>query len=117
MAFNVLNAGRFSLGASCVGGSKYVLNDRGEICQGTHSVWQAHWRFRADPRKTGGDGHPDICGGIHDLSQRRDMEPAMHAAGEGGDKAQHTMKVLEEYAIESSIGKVYGSEMLDFVGG
>jgi len=25
------------------------------------------------------------------------------------------MKVLEEYAIESSIAKVYGSEMLDYV--
>src|SRR6201984_3576693 len=32
-----------------------------------------------------------------------------------GDKTQNTMKVLEEYAIESSIAKVYGSEMLDFV--
>src|SRR5260370_23624978 len=33
----------------------------------------------------------------------------------GGDKIQNAMKVLEEYAIESSISKVYGSEMLDYV--
>jgi alkylation response protein AidB-like acyl-CoA dehydrogenase len=32
-----------------------------------------------------------------------------------GDKVAHSMRVLEEYAIESSIAKVYGSEMLDFV--
>jgi butyryl-CoA dehydrogenase len=32
-----------------------------------------------------------------------------------GDKVAHSMKVLEEYAIESSIAKVYGSEMLDYV--
>jgi alkylation response protein AidB-like acyl-CoA dehydrogenase len=49
------------------------------------------------------------------------MELAMAAAsGDGskqtqGEKIQVTMKVLEEYAIESSIAKVYGSEMLDFV--
>jgi butyryl-CoA dehydrogenase len=43
------------------------------------------------------------------------MEAAMHAAADFGNKTQNTMKVLEEYAIESSIAKVYGSEMLDFV--
>jgi len=43
------------------------------------------------------------------------MEAAMHAAAGSGNKTQNTMKVLEEYAIESSIAKVYGSEMLDFV--
>ena len=44
------------------------------------------------------------------------IEAAMAAASSGGgDKIQSTMKVLEEYAIESSIAKVYGSEMLDFV--
>src|SRR5581483_10113332 len=41
------------------------------------------------------------------------IEAAMSAAT--GDKTAHSMKVLEEYAIESSIAKVYGSEMLDFV--
>jgi hypothetical protein len=43
------------------------------------------------------------------------IEAAMAAASGSGDKIQNTMKVLEEYAIESSIAKVYGSEMLDFV--
>src|SRR5207247_9362073 len=43
------------------------------------------------------------------------IETAMTAASGSGDKIQNTMKVLEEYAIESSIAKVYGSEMLDFV--
>jgi Acyl-CoA dehydrogenase, C-terminal domain len=43
------------------------------------------------------------------------MEATMHAASGSGDSTQNSMKVLEEYAIESSIAKVYGSEMLDFV--
>src|SRR5438046_8811555 len=43
------------------------------------------------------------------------IEGAMAAAAGADDKIQNTMKVLEEYAIESSIAKVYGSEMLDFV--
>jgi butyryl-CoA dehydrogenase len=43
------------------------------------------------------------------------MEAAMHAAAGSGNKTQNTMQVLEEYAIESSIAKVFGSEMLDFV--
>jgi hypothetical protein len=43
------------------------------------------------------------------------MDRAIAAAGETADKSQQSMKVFEEYAIESSISKVYGSELLDFV--
>jgi butyryl-CoA dehydrogenase len=43
------------------------------------------------------------------------METAMAAAAGSSDKTQQTMRVLEEYAIESSIAKVYGSEMLNYV--
>jgi len=42
------------------------------------------------------------------------MEATMRASEGSGNSVQNTMKVLEEYAIESSIAKVYGSEMLDF---
>ena len=44
------------------------------------------------------------------------IDRAMNAAGAGEDKTKHTMKVLEEYAIECSISKVYGSEALDLRG-
>jgi len=43
------------------------------------------------------------------------MAAADVSAAQGTTRTQQTMKVLEEYAIESSIAKVYGSEMLDFV--
>jgi butyryl-CoA dehydrogenase len=42
------------------------------------------------------------------------MEASMHASAGSGNNVQNTMKVLEEYAIESSIAKIYGSEMLNF---
>src|SRR5207245_2425273 len=51
---------------------------------------------------------------LHEFG-RGNIEGAMAAATGSGDQTQNSMKVLEEYAIESSIAKVYGSEMLDFV--
>jgi Acyl-CoA dehydrogenase, C-terminal domain len=41
------------------------------------------------------------------------IEGAVSAGG--GDKVQQSMRVLEEYAVESSISKVVGSETLDYV--
>jgi hypothetical protein len=43
------------------------------------------------------------------------MDRAIRAAGDAADSSQQSMKGFEEYAIESSISKVYGSELLDFV--
>src|SRR3970040_2923759 len=43
------------------------------------------------------------------------IEAAMDAAHGAPDKTKELMRVLEEYAIESSISKVYGSEALDYV--
>jgi len=113
VAFNVLNAGRFTLGASCVGGAKYVLMTTSKYTKEPQSFRQANWRFRADERKTGGDGHSDFAVESMVYRSAGNIETMMSAAA--GDKVAHSMKVLEEYAIESSIAKVYGSEMLDYV--
>ena len=45
------------------------------------------------------------------------VEAAVSAASAGavaGDNSKQAMQVLEEYAIESSISKVMGSEMADY---
>src|ERR1700752_4890265 len=42
------------------------------------------------------------------------VESAVGGPKSGADKVQQAMQVLEEYAIESSISKVAGSEILDY---
>ncbi len=43
------------------------------------------------------------------------MDRAIAGAGDSADKSHQSMLAFEEYAIESSISKVYGSELLDYV--
>src|ERR1700751_3761184 len=42
------------------------------------------------------------------------IEAAVSSPKSGADKTQQAMQVLEEYAIESSISKVAGSETVDY---
>ena len=91
-------------------------HDRFQIFQRAQSLRQIDRRIRFDEGKAGGNGHPDVRRGVDDLPQRR-LHGSDHARRRRvpATQTQNTMKVLEEYAIESSIAKVYGSEMLDFV--
>src|ERR1700692_2529933 len=115
VAFNVLNAGRFTLGASAVGGSKYVLMSASKYAKERKAFGKQIGEFGLMREKLA-DMAIQIFA-VESMIYRTagNIEAAMHAASGSGDKAQNTMKVLEEYAIESSISKVYGSEMLDFV--
>ena len=60
VAFNILNVGRFTLGAYCLGGSKKVLEALRAIRQGAHRVRPAHRRIRPDPRQAWRNGHPHL---------------------------------------------------------
>src|ERR1700688_3247218 len=115
VAFNVLNAGRFTLGASGVGGSKYVLMTAAKYCKERKAFGKQIGEFGLMREKLAEMAIQIFA--VESMIYRTagNIEAAMHAASGSGDKAQNTMKVLEEYAIESSISKVYGSEMLDFV--
>jgi alkylation response protein AidB-like acyl-CoA dehydrogenase len=115
VAFNVLNAGRFTLGASGVGGSKYVLMTASKYSKERKAFGKQIGEFGLMREKLAEMAIQIF--GVESMIYRTagNLEAAMHAASGSGDKAQNTMKVLEEYAIESSISKVYGSEMLDFV--
>jgi len=115
VAFNVLNAGRFTLGASGVGGSKYVLMTASKYSKERKAFGKQIGEFGLMREKLAEMAIQIFA--VESMIYRTagNLEAAMHAASGSGDKAQNTMKVLEEYAIESSISKVYGSEMLDYV--
>jgi alkylation response protein AidB-like acyl-CoA dehydrogenase len=115
VAFNVLNSGRFTLGASCVGGAKQVLATASKYSKERKAFGKQIGEFGLMKEKLAEMAVQIFA--VESMIYRSAgyMEAAMHAAAGSGNKTQNTMKVLEEYAIESSIAKVYGSEMLDFV--
>src|SRR5579863_9145076 len=116
VAFNILNAGRFTLGASAVGGTKYVLMTASKYAKERKAFRKQIGEFGLMKEKLAEMAIQIFAVESMVYRSSGNIESAMAAAAaSGGDKIQSTMKVLEEYAIESSIAKVYGSEMLDFV--
>jgi len=115
VAFNILNAGRFTLGASCVGGSKHVLMTASRYAKERKAFGKQIGDFGLMKEKLAEMAIQIFAVESMVYRSAGNIETAMTAASGSGDKIQNTMKVLEEYAIESSIAKVYGSEMLDFV--
>jgi butyryl-CoA dehydrogenase len=116
VAFNILNAGRFTLGASCVGGAKNVLATSSKYAKERKAFGKQIGDFGLIREKLAEMAIQIF--GVESMVYRSagNIEAAMAAASvSGGDKIQSAMRVLEEYAIESSIAKVYGSEMLDYV--
>src|ERR1700758_3693676 len=113
VAFNVLNSGRFTLGASGVGGSKHVLMTASKYSKERKAFGKQIGDFGLMREKLAEMAIRIFA--VESMVYRSSGNiQAMVAAGTG-DKTSHSMKVLEEYAIESSIAKVYGSEMLDYV--
>jgi len=119
VAFNILNAGRFTLGASAVGGAKYVLATAAKYAKERKAFGKAIGDFGLMREKLAEMAIRLFAVESMIYRSAGNMETAMASASNNGsenasEKIQNTMKVLEEYAIESSIAKVYGSEMLDF---
>ena len=113
VAFNVLNAGRFTLGASCVGGAKHVLMTASKYTKERKAFGRQIGDFGLMKEKLAEMAIQIFAVESMVYRSAGNIETMMSAAV--GDKVAHSMKVLEEYAIESSIAKVYGSEMLDYV--
>jgi butyryl-CoA dehydrogenase len=115
VAFNILNSGRFTLGASCVGGAKNVLQTSAKYAKERKAFGKQIGDFGLIREKLAEMAIQIF--GVESMVYRSagNIDAAMTAASGSGDRVQNSMKVLEEYAIESSIAKVYGSEMLDFV--
>ena len=115
VAFNILNAGRFSLGAYCMGGAKGILETASKYAKERMAFGKPIGDFGLIRAKLAEMAIRIFA--VESMIYRSAglMERAIAAAGAGADKSQESMKAYEEYAIESSISKVYGSELLDFV--
>ena len=115
VAFNILNAGRFTLGASCIGGAKNVLSTSSKYAKERKAFGKQIGEFGLIREKLAEMAVQIFAVESMVYRSAGNIEAAMDAASaSGSDKIQNAMKVLEEYAIESSIAKVYGSEMLDY---
>jgi alkylation response protein AidB-like acyl-CoA dehydrogenase len=118
VAFDILNAGRLSLGASCLGGAKYVLGLCCKYAQERRAFGKPIGEFGLIREKLAEMTVRIFA--VESMIYR--TAGAMHAAMSGapapGQAARHgaqqAMEVHEEYAIECSLAKVSGSEMLDF---
>jgi len=112
VAFNTLNAGRLTLGVSCLGGSKEALMESSKYAKERTAFGKQLAEFGLIKAKLG-----EMAIRIYALDsmiyRTAGMIEAAFSPSEA-DKVKQAMQVLEEYAIESSISKVMGSETLDY---
>src|SRR6266852_134482 len=115
VALNILNAGRFTLGAYCMGAAKHTLEIASKYARERTAFGKPIGEFGLIREKLAEIAIRIFA--VESMIYRSAglMDLAIAAAGSGADKSQQSMKAFEEYAIESSISKVYGSELLDFV--
>ena len=113
VAFNVLNYGRFKLGAMCTGVARTAIGEAARYAVDRQQFGQPIASFGAIKHKIGEMTVRTyavesmlyrLAGSVDTLL--RVLDPADGTA---------VLRALEEFAVESSIAKVAGSEMLDFV--
>jgi alkylation response protein AidB-like acyl-CoA dehydrogenase len=114
VAFNTLNAGRFSLGAYCLGGAKKAIADSAKYAKERTAFGKPIAEFGLIQAKLGEMTVRTYA--LESMIYRTagNIEAAVSAGESGPDKTKAAMQTLEEYAIESSISKVAGSEILDY---
>ncbi|HXW55752.1 MAG TPA: acyl-CoA dehydrogenase family protein [Candidatus Cybelea sp.] len=113
VAFNTLNVGRFSLGAYCLGGAKQVLAASSRYAKERTAFGKTLSEFGLIKAKLG-EMATRIYAVESMIYRSAGMISLAVAEPRPADKTQQAMQVLEEYAIESSISKVVGSETVDY---
>jgi alkylation response protein AidB-like acyl-CoA dehydrogenase len=111
IAFNILNIGRFKLGAACTGGARTSLANAIQYARDRKAFGKSISEFGLIQQK--------IADAVTRIYVAESMTyrtiGAIDAALAGAEDAKEIQKRIEEYAIECSIIKVWGSEALDAV--
>jgi alkylation response protein AidB-like acyl-CoA dehydrogenase len=115
IAFNVLNFGRFKLGAMCVGGARRAIGEAARYAGQRKQFGRPIASFGAIKHKLGEMVVRTY--GVESLIYRTAglIQSRIDATARDHANPSAALSTLEEYAVEASIAKVAGSETLDFV--
>lgn len=115
IAFNALNIGRYKLGIMCIGGCKKVIEMATRYANERHQFGQPIGNFGAIQYKLAEMAIRTFAGESAAYRTSQLMQDRKEAAeAEGKSYGQAMLEAAEEYAIECSILKVYGSEASDY---
>ena len=116
IAFNILNVGRFKLGAMCVGGARTSLDNAIAYAKQRKAFGKVIADFGLVREKLANMAALIYVGEAMVFRTVAMMDGALEAVDKSSpDAAKQTLKAVEEYAVECSIIKVWASEMVDYV--
>src|SRR5436305_898100 len=116
IAFNILNVGRFKLGAMCVGGARVSLENSIGYAKQRKAFNKVISDFGLVREKLANMATLIYAGEALIYRTVGMMDVALGEVDKSApDTARQTLKAIEEYAVECSIIKVWGSEMIDYV--
>jgi alkylation response protein AidB-like acyl-CoA dehydrogenase len=116
IAFNILNVGRFKLGAMCVGGGRVSLENAIGYAKQRKAFGKVIADFGLVREKLANMATLLYVGESLVYRTVGMMDVALNEVDKSGpDAAKESRKAIEEYAVECSIIKVWASEMIDYV--
>jgi alkylation response protein AidB-like acyl-CoA dehydrogenase len=116
IAFNILNVGRFKLGAMCVGGARVSLQHAIGYAKQRKAFNKVISDFGLIREKLANMAVGIYTGESMVYRTVGMMDVALDEVDKSSTTAaQDIRKAIEEYAVECSIIKVWGSEMIDYV--
>jgi butyryl-CoA dehydrogenase len=116
IAFNILNVGRFKLGAMCVGGARVALGNSIAYARQRKAFGKSIAEFGLVREKLASMATLIYLGESMVYRTVGMMDSALAEVDKSAaDAATSVRKAIEEYAVECSIIKVWGSEMIDYV--
>lgn len=116
IAFNILNVGRFKLGAMCVGGARSSLDNAVAYAKQRKAFGKVIADFGLVREKLANMAMLTYVGESLVFRTVGMMDSALAAVDKSAaDVSKETLKAIEEYAVECSIIKVWASEMVDYV--
>src|SRR5580698_8976889 len=116
IAFNILNIGRFKLGAACLGGARTSLGNGIKYAKDRKAFGKSICDFGLIQQKLADSTARIFVGEAMTYRTVGMIDAALATIPE--DQAHNSREIqkrIEEYAVECSILKVWGSEMLDAV--